>query len=177
MRIGHARGFNLLFRALRIQIINIQKTLIMILISHRGHLNGPIEILGENNPEQIDLVLRQKEGYHVEIDVWLKKDKWYLGHDIPCYRVYTEWLQNPRFWCHAKDIPTLNALLEIKAHCFFHDADAVTLTSQGYMWTYPGQALSPKSICVLPEQLKFAQPMNVPAGICSDYIKRYANSD
>jgi len=51
---------------------------------------------------------------------------------------------------------------------FFHQNDNVTLTSKGYMWTYPTQKLTEKSICVMPE----LQTIDVKksAGICSDFI-------
>ena len=31
-------------------------------------------------------------------------------------------------------------------HCFRHQEDDVTLTSRGYMWTYPGKPLTEKQI-------------------------------
>ena len=49
-------------------------------ISHRGNLNGPIEEY-ENHPEYILEAL--KKGFNVEIDVRVKNDTFYLGHDFP----------------------------------------------------------------------------------------------
>ena len=61
-------------------------------------------------------------------------------------------------------------------HYFWHQEDDVTLTSRGYLWTYPGKQLTEKSICVLPElenkKSKVILPKNV-AGICSDFIVRF----
>ena len=71
----------------------------MIIISHRGNLFGP-DRKNENRPEQIKKALKEK--FDVEIDVWLMKKKWFLGHDKPEYRVSKKFLENPRLWCHAK---------------------------------------------------------------------------
>ena len=56
----------------------------MILISHRGNLSGP-NPNRENSKEYILEAL--DKGYSVEIDVWLVKDKIYLGHDNPEYEI------------------------------------------------------------------------------------------
>ena len=145
----------------------------MILISHRGNLNGKSNM--ENRPRHINKALWQ--GFDVEIDVWYIDDEFWLGHDIPQYKIEENFLENPRLWCHAKNIDTLykmtsNSLI----HCFWHQDDDVTLTSRGYLWTYPGKQLTKKSICVLPEfedkKSKVILPKNV-AGICSDFIVRF----
>ena len=145
----------------------------MILISHRGNLNGKSNM--ENRPGHINKALWQ--GFDVEIDVWYIDDEFWLGHDIPQYKIEENFLENPRLWCHAKNIDTLykmtsNSLI----HCFWHQDDDVTLTSRGYLWTYPGKQLTKKSICVLPEfedkKSKVILPKNV-AGICSDFIVKF----
>jgi hypothetical protein len=138
----------------------------MILIAHRGNLNGKTN--RENQPEYIQEALVQD--FDVEIDVWYIEDEFWLGHDIPQYKIEENFLENPRLWCHAKSIDTLykmtsNSLI----HCFWHQEDDVTLTSRGYLWTYPGKQLTKKSICVLPEK-RFEAEM---AGVCSDYIKEW----
>ena len=51
----------------------------MILISHRGNINGKI-IEAENNPGYIDDAIRL--GYEVEIDMWWIDGETYLGHAI-----------------------------------------------------------------------------------------------
>ncbi len=138
----------------------------MKLISHRGNIDGP-NIERENEPLYIFEALEKK--FDVEIDVWWKENQFWLGHDKPQYCVKKEFLQNKKLWCHAKNIEALNKMLEDKnIHCFFHQDDDVTLTSKGYIWTYPNQQLTPKSIAVLPEE-----KINVKvAGICSDFIMR-----
>ena len=65
----------------------------MILISHRGNLNGKIPEY-ENNPLYIDRALGK--GYDVEIDVWFRDDMFFLGHDFPTYRVEIDYLRNKK---------------------------------------------------------------------------------
>ena len=58
----------------------------MILISHRGNVDGP-NPEKENHPSYIDMTI--KAGYNVEIDVWYIDNNWYLGHDAPQYIIKT----------------------------------------------------------------------------------------
>ena len=142
----------------------------MKLIAHRGNIHGPNEEL-ENNPNQIDKCIEL--GYYVEIDLRydeLTKNMW-LGHDEPQYRIDSDFLQNDKLWCHAKNIDALYGMMVSGVHCFWHQNDAVTLTSKGYLWNYPNTQVTNKSICVLPE-LQIADTKNC-AGICSDFIVRY----
>ena len=142
----------------------------MILISHKGNTNGKIDSK-ENKPDYILEAI--DKGFDVEIDVWYTNSNkgWFLGHDQPQYRVDSDFLKMSEIWCHAKDVNTLNELLKIKAHCFFHQNDNVTLTSKGYIWTSPTQKLTDKSICVLPELQRL--DTSLCAGICSDFIGSY----
>tara|TARA_R110002020_G_scaffold174030_3_gene365035 strand:+ start:425 stop:871 length:447 start_codon:yes stop_codon:yes gene_type:complete len=144
----------------------------MIYISHRGNLYGKIEE-SENNPIYIDKAL--EEGFDVEIDVWYKDDKLYLGHDSPIYEIKLKYLKNKKLWCHAKNVEALNLMLDNDIHCFWHQEDDVTLTSTGIIWTYPGKQLTSKSICVLPE--KNNEIPKKCLGICSDYIVYYKNGE
>tara|TARA_B100000787_G_C16156311_1_gene279117 strand:- start:382 stop:822 length:441 start_codon:yes stop_codon:yes gene_type:complete len=140
----------------------------MILISHRGNINGPI-IEKENSHSYINNAI--KLGYDVEIDIWFKNNFFYLGHDEPMYKINPEYLINKKLWCHAKNIEAMEALKNINAHYFWHQKDDVILTSNKYFWTYPGKKLFKNSICVLPESSR-KQKFEC-AGICSDYIENY----
>ncbi len=138
----------------------------MILISHRGNINGSNPEM-ENKPEYIQEALDL--GYDVESDVWFIDGNFFLGHDEPQYKVNEKFLQEVGVWCHAKNIDALNQMIENgKIHCFFHQEDDVTLTSRGYLWTYPGKELTSNSIAVLPDK----KPDVEVAGICSDFIVR-----
>jgi len=141
----------------------------MILISHRGNINGSNPEM-ENKPEYIIDALYK--GYDVEIDVWSINKQFYLGHDKPQYEVSRDFLQERRVWCHAKNIEAFYRMIDDnKIHCFFHDQDEVALTSKGYFWSSSDKQMTSKSICVMPSDYKDL-PKNI-AGVCSDYIGHY----
>tara|TARA_B100001996_G_C18527497_1_gene541663 strand:- start:356 stop:820 length:465 start_codon:yes stop_codon:yes gene_type:complete len=143
----------------------------MYFISHRGNLTGP-EKKSENNPSYIEYAL--DKGFHVEIDVWFKEKKFYLGHDDPIYEVNIDFLNKKNIWAHAKNIDALNELVKLNIHCFWHQSDDVVLTSKGYLWTFPGKFLTSNSIEVMPEaNTKIIKNIKVSncAGICSDFIE------
>ena len=140
----------------------------MILIAHRGNMTGS-NIQRENEPLYIIEAL--EKGFDVEIDVWYKEDGFWLGHDKPQYPVDEHYLENPKFWCHAKNIEALSKMLDNnKIHCFFHQEDDVTLTSKGYIWTYPNKQLTDKSIAVLPQEIN--KSLNC-YGVCTDFVTRW----
>ena len=143
----------------------------MILISHRGNINGPNKDR-ENSP---DYILEALQNYHVEIDVWLINGQFMLGHDVPTYITNGLFLSNPKLWCHAKNLEALVAMQHFSSiHCFWHQNDDVTLTSRNYIWTYPGkQIASERAIAVVPEQVEFNWDISMAYGVCSDYVQRY----
>ena len=120
----------------------------MIYISHRGNVDGPVKDK-ENNVDHIQKALNR--GFEVEVDVRFNKNKFFLGHDYDQFEVDKEFLLNDKIWCHAKTTEALIELDKIKAHYFWHQEDDYTITSRGFIWTYPGKKLFPNSICVLPE--------------------------
>lgn len=140
----------------------------MFLISHRGNIEGPNKEK-ENNP---DYILRALEkNFHVEIDIWVKQNQIFLGHDDPTYKVTLNFIKNNSIWCHAKNFEALLYLRENNCHFFWHQNDKYTITSKGYIWAYPGETISKDAICVLPETFNWkVEPC---AGICSDYIIDY----
>ena len=72
----------------------------MILISHRGNINGPNPEM-ENNPEYIQKALDL--GYDVEVDVWgTKYGAWYLGHDDKEYLIDVEFFTTRRIMVSRK---------------------------------------------------------------------------
>jgi hypothetical protein len=98
-------------------------------------------------------------------------NEFYLGHDGPEKRVSVDFLTRDGLWCHAKNVRALAGLQELGCHTFFHDTDDVTLTSRGFLWTFPGKELTPFSICVLPERhAPRGSKLPTAAGVCSDYI-------
>lgn len=122
----------------------------MLLISHRGNLNGPDPSV-ENTPGQIELVI--SKGIQVEIDIILLDGVWFLGHDLPQYRIDQSFLKKheSHLWCHAKNIEALEKLKDIGLHCFWHENDRYTLTSKGIIWAYPNYYTS-NGVLVLPDK-------------------------
>ena len=142
----------------------------MHLISHRGNIDGK-QAEKENSPDYIEVAINK--GFEVEVDVRFEKNKFFLGHDENQFEVEENFLLNKKIWCHAKTNNALLALHKINAHYFWHQEDDYTITSKGYIWTYPGKQLLLNSICVLPE---IASYKNLKcAGICSDFIEKYKN--
>ena len=107
------------------------------------------------------------------MDVRYNKGKFFLGHDYDQYEIDKNFLLNEKIWCHAKTTIALSALHQIGAHYFWHQEDDYTITSKGFIWTYPGKKLLPNSICVLPEDANYIE-INC-LGICSDFIEKYLN--
>lgn len=148
----------------------------MRLISHRGNIDGP-NPSEENNPKYIEDTISQ--GYDVEIDIRYDtfNNGLYLGHDNPQYVVNWLWLCKYReyLWIHCKNV---EALYEFSSktngyNYFWHQEDDFTLTSNNYIWTYPGKTYTSKSVIVMPEwdnmnwdKLKVTNCF----GICSDYV-------
>jgi len=142
----------------------------MKLIAHRGLVNGPDSTL-ENLPGQILLSLQA--GYDCEIDVRYIDGNWILGHDNPDFEVPFEFLKQPRLWIHAKNLDALYALSSDNSlNYFWHQDDDFTLTSHGYIWTYPDKALTPNSVMLMPEwNNPKLENLNLNCyAICSDFV-------
>lgn len=141
----------------------------MKVISHRGNLNGK-NAKKENSLECVNEAIQS--GFDVEIDVWFTKNNWYLGHDKPAYKIEESFLQSENIWCHAKNLEALRLMLRnSKIHCFWHQKDDYTITSKGYIWTYPLKTTTNNSVIVLKDK-KSMIPKNC-FGICTDYPMLY----
>jgi hypothetical protein len=140
----------------------------MKIISHRGNLNGP-DNNKENSKEAI--IDAMNHGFDVEIDVWNKNNNWYLGHDEPTYKIDQKFLENKKLWCHAKNLNALNLMLKNKKiHCFWHQNDDYTITSKGYIWTYPKKNVTDRSVIVL---ISKNNKLPKSFGICTDFPLLY----
>jgi hypothetical protein len=146
----------------------------MILISHRGNTNGKFESW-ENEPTYIDKAM--SKGYDVEVDVWYKNSTLWLGHDKPDYGVDFKWFRDrlSKLWVHCKNIEAVLYFKECgyDINFFWHETDTLTLTSNGYIWVYPGKQPIKNSISVMPE-INNDNTIDC-LGICSDYIEKYQN--
>jgi glycerophosphoryl diester phosphodiesterase len=150
----------------------------MKLIAHRGNLVAP-NPTRENNLDYIEEAI--SGGFDVEIDLRHEDNHFYLGHDEPQYQVSMIWLvrNKSNLWIHCKDLKSLDIFSNspIDFNYFWHQEDDYTLTSKGYIWTYPGKEVTEKSIMVMPEwgvdieKLTECKKSSC-YGICSDYVSK-----
>ena len=142
-------------------------------ISHRGNLNGPMPEL-ENQPGYVEHAIAS--GFDVEVDLWVNESGIFLGHDGPQYQVPKEWLMDRKsqLWVHCKNAEALSFSITYDLHCFFHNTDDYTVTSKGYVWSYPGKkSSSQKCIKVLPELQWWdldSSWLEKYFGVCSDFV-------
>lgn len=140
----------------------------MKIIAHRGNLNGPnIEL--ENHPDYIKNAI--DKGFDVEIDIWLKDKKLYLGHDKPHYNISLSWLKTYKnlLWVHLKNIDALKIFKNTTYNYFWHENDKFTLTSKKIPWCYPGVYIQEGITVHLNNE---AVPSQV-LGICTDYAEHF----
>lgn len=138
----------------------------MILIAHRGNINGPNPET-ENEPDNIQSILAL--GYDVEIDVWYA-DGWWLGHDLPQYEIDFSFLNQSGLWIHCKNYDALQRLIPTDLNFFYHTDEDYALTSKRFIWAYPGQPGGDHTICVMPETPADAEGF---VGVCSDRVVDY----
>lgn len=147
----------------------------MRLISHRGNVFGR-NPERENYPDYIVEALGL--GYDVEIDIWYVNDRYYFGHDNPTYEVGKGFINDVknRSWFHCKNEAALSKLGDDfdQINFFWHDRDKYTITSMGYIWSFPGEKMVKNSIMLFPENYpKNEDQILLSSGICSDYIANY----
>jgi hypothetical protein len=143
-------------------------------ISHRGNINGP-NAERENEPSYLLEAIAL--GFDIEVDIWfhhscsLSQGMFYLGHDFPQYPVdncFIEEIKN-KSWFHCKNLEALNKIsIFNNINYFWHQNDDFTLTSAGYIWSFPGRKISDRSI-LLTESIDDIG-LKICAGVCSDYI-------
>ena len=142
----------------------------MIKISHRANLRGSSD---DKNSNPVDAVLAISKGYDVELDIWMNEKGMFLGHDEPTYEIDETFIEDMKenVWFHCKNIEALGYFVNNMpdAKFFWHENDSYTLTSNGYIWTYPGQTVTNKSIIVLTEPMDLNLFRNA-YGVCTDYL-------
>jgi hypothetical protein len=150
----------------------------MLVISHRGNINGPKPEF-ENNPANIVGAMGRK--LVCEIDVWLLNNQWYLGHDFPKYPVKWEWLNlhKAMLICHAKNVAAFEELLANRLHTFMHQNDPMVLTSHNYIvcMHYVGWPKN-KAIVMCPELVSPTLfNASLPFAVCTDYPVRFIENE
>lgn len=148
----------------------------MKLIAHRGNLIGPLPEK-ENSIDYIEEAI--SKGYDVEVDLRVKDNDYYLGHDDFQHLTSLEWLLQYKniLWIHCKNHDALEKMIESNTefNFFWHQEDDYTITSKGYVWCYPGKIPTKKSIIVMPEWEEDIKNLSeikklYGYGICSDYV-------
>jgi hypothetical protein len=113
------------------------------------------------------------KGYDVEIDLWYIDGVLSLGHDGPEYPTDHAFLSQIGLWIHCKNIMALSFMADDDYfNVFYHANDDVTLTSFGYLWTYPGKLVFGNSIAVMPEMVK-GWNIKGAYGVCTDFPLKY----
>ena len=142
------------------------------LISHRGNIDG-----AEKNIENTTFAIEKaiNNGFDCEVDLWINEKSIYLGHDKPQYKIELSFLNEfkDKLWIHCKNFEALDYMKKIDRpfNYFWHQNDKFTLTSKGYIWTFPGNKYSSNSVIVnLDENLVLESDCY---GICSDYVSQY----
>jgi hypothetical protein len=152
----------------------------MIFIAHRALYKGP-DPEKENSVAQIEKAINA--GFDCEIDVRLIDDKWFLGHDRPDYEVSVDFFEDhsDKLWIHCKNLEALDGMNDKNCslnaarqlHFFWHQEDDFSLTSEKYIWSYPGKPVASEGgILVLPEIDPLWQTKELPEcyGICSKFV-------
>lgn len=144
----------------------------MLVISHRGNQDGP----GVNENDPFQLVATISNGIEVEVDLWYEDDKWFLGHDGPEREVPIDFLLDLKkhAWFHCKNLEALERLSSLHSDLryFWHENDKFTLTSNGYIWTYPGQKVTDKSIIVDLDLSSLESYKDIAYAVCTDYPRK-----
>ena len=72
---------------------------------------------------------------------------------------------------HAKNHKAIKPLSDAELHWFWHDNDDYTLTTYGFIWTYPGKPYTSRSIAVKPKQIRDDEKLCY--GVCSDWVLKF----
>lgn len=136
----------------------------MKIISHRGNLKGRSN--QENHPDHITTALQK--GLDCEIDLWVTDNTYFLGHDKPQYEVKKSFLTKKGLWIHCKNLKALEKV-PTQSNFFWHQNDDFTLTSKGYIWTFPTKNLLKNSVIVDTTEDWKNKNYNC-FGVCADYI-------
>jgi len=152
----------------------------MLIISHRGNLNGPNPDR-ENSPSYIEEAI--KNGLQCEVDLRVIEKKYYLGHDTHQYEVDEQWIRDMQnyLWIHCKNHTALSTLItrfkNNNIEYFFHTNDEYTLTTSNYIWMYPSitEQYDSNTIMAVPERVGFRNRSELPGilGVCTDYPQNW----
>jgi hypothetical protein len=142
------------------------------LIAHRGNVTGISK--NENSVNHIEAALTA--GYDAEVDIRYIDGAWWLGHDEPQYQIDSPFnlFDNSKIWWHCKNFSALEKLQGSDLNYFWHQEDDHTLTSKGFIWTYPGKEIGINNVIVMPESVMSLDEIKELKcfAICSDLVQR-----
>ncbi len=162
----------------------------MRLIAHRANFDG--DNTNENSPVKVQQALAR--GFDVEIDIWynIYTNSLSLGHDFGQWPVSLQWLREyaDNLWLHCKNIEAMHFFRQqdLCFNWFWHENDSYTLTSKGFIWTFPGKEITPSCVMVMPEGYLFPNGIKKPEdwlivkqyatcsgafAVCSDCLNMY----
>ena len=151
----------------------------MLLISHRGNVNGRIPSLENTVPYLKEAV---DQGFMVEVDVIEYQGSLYLGHEIEeCSKRLTledvDSIGHKNIIFHAKNVRAASSLTNWKEilHFFGHSNDDFVASSQGLIIAHSRLGYAHNTVCMLPEiHGLHKNELKGCSGICSDIISFYA---
>jgi hypothetical protein len=144
----------------------------MKIISHRGNVDGK-NIEMENSFEYLQSAIDL--GFDVEVDLWIINNIIYFGHDKPHHLITQKEFNSIKkhSWFHCKNLEAITYCLNNKnIRYFWHQQDDFTLTSNGYIWTYPGKEITNRSILVTFDEYPINHLVK-PYAICTDNPRLY----
>lgn len=144
----------------------------MKIIAHRGNTQG-IKPADENTLAYMEHAYSL--GYDVEVDLIGHNGILYFGHDEPQETACTNFIQRSGVWCHAKNTHAIELLAELRTHYFWHENDAATVTSQGYIWCYPKHFVNSKKAIWLDLFDTTLPKHDHIYGICTDVGENYCD--
>lgn len=155
----------------------------MLIISHRGNLNGPSEL--ENNPLQI--ATAQKD-FYVEVDIWQTQDGVFLGHNEPEYNINVlnfkkKYLQSNKIIYHAKNPAAAVFLEKEQLKWFAHDKDMFAIVNNisrnKVLWGLPNELKGVNNNSLFQKipvifgndfsRYEYELKNNIWYGVCTDY--------
>lgn len=139
----------------------------MILIAHRGNINGITE--NENHPNYIQTALNL--GFDVECDLWVKNGYLFLGHDNPDHETNLSFLldNHAKLWIHLKNIEAYEIVRNYNLNYFSHESDSYVITSKGFSWIFPNKPYTKNSVIVCFDD-SFKGDCYA---VCTDYPQKY----
>lgn len=138
-------------------------------ISHRGNLIGPDPKI-ENNPIHIQMLI--DSGMECEVDLWAADGKLWFGHDQGDYWVTPGYIKQRGLWVHCKNLAALEVCAEIGSINFFwHQNDDYTLTSKGFIWTYPDKQPPQSQNGVIVDLSRDWRSRGYNCRVCADYVE------